>query len=153
MGQRFMGFRWSQPGGHVYCSRCRRPLEVGDGVHVVDGATERENQHLDCNAPQWNDLHTEGAIMPAPNDATKPLTNALALREREMSDAIDRLRERDDENPSDTWLLREAVELVRCLRRLTAGRTAHEIHEAFGAPGDFGYETPIGAALQKVYGG
>ncbi len=25
------------------------------------------------------------------------------------------------------------------------------IHVAFGAPGDFGYDTPLGAALQKLY--
>lgn len=44
------------------------------------------------------------------------------------------------------------VELVNCLRRLVKGRTVGELHAAFGAPGDFGYETPIGAALAKVYG-
>lgn len=48
--------------------------------------------------------------------------------------------------------VREAAELVRCLRRLLAGRTVEEIHRAFGAPGDFGYETPIGDALARVYG-
>jgi hypothetical protein len=86
------------------------------------------------------------------NDHTKPLTDALALREREMSDAIDRLRDHNDDDRADVWLLREAVELVRCLRRLAAGRTVDELHKAFGAPGDFGYETPVGAALAKVYG-
>lgn len=27
----------------------------------------------------------------------------------------------------------------------------HDIHKAFGAPGDFGYETPEGAALFHLY--
>lgn len=33
------------------------------------------------------------------------------------------------------------------------GRNAAEIHAAFGAPGDFGRETTIGAALARTYGG
>jgi hypothetical protein len=45
------------------------------------------------------------------------------------------------------------VELVRCLRRLLAGRSVDEVHRAFGAPGDFGYETAIGDALSRVYRG
>lgn len=46
---------------------------------------------------------------------------------------------------------RLARELVRCLRRLLKGRTAEEILTAFGAPGDFGYDTPIGQALSRLY--
>lgn len=53
----------------------------------------------------------------------------------------------------EATLLREAEELVRCLRRLVGFCTPDDIHKAFGAPGDFGYETPIGAALAKVYRG
>ena len=59
---------------------------------------------------------------------------------------------RDADNP-DAQLLREAVEMTGCMRRLLAGRTIDEIHRAFGAPGDFGYETPIGAALAAAYRG
>lgn len=33
------------------------------------------------------------------------------------------------------------------------GRTVREIHEAFGAPGDFGYDTPLGDALASLYRG
>lgn len=44
--------------------------------------------------------------------------------------------------------LRESSELILVLARLLAGKT---IHEAFGAPGDWGYETPIGAALYQLY--
>lgn len=86
------------------------------------------------------------------------LVSALLQTERDYSAAIDRLRSMDAvENSSDAWgdtgRLREAVELVRCLRRLVAGVPVGEIHRAFGAPGDFGYETPIGDALYRLYQG
>lgn len=83
-----------------------------------------------------------------------PLQKALAERERAYAAAIDRLRaivENDPEAWDSTVDLREAVELVRCLRRLLEGRSLVEIHRAFGAPGDFGYENPIGAALDETY--
>lgn len=85
------------------------------------------------------------------------LTAALVTREGELSRAIERLREMaSDEDEEEIYEitrgLREAVELVRCLRRMTQHRTAQEIHQAFGAPGDFGYETPIGEALANIYG-
>lgn len=85
-----------------------------------------------------------------------PLQKAIMLRESDYSAAIDRLRsiiENDPEAWDATADLREAVELVRCLRRLLDGRDVLEIHRAFGAPGDFGYETPIGEALAKTYRG
>jgi len=44
--------------------------------------------------------------------------------------------------------LNNASDLVRILARLVEGKS---MHEAFGAPGDFGYETPIGAALARYY--
>lgn len=81
------------------------------------------------------------------------LALALVRRERQYSEAIDRLRGGTGDAQSDAWALREAVELVRCLRRLVQGRTVAEIHKAFGAPGDFGYETPIGDALSRLYRG
>lgn len=43
---------------------------------------------------------------------------------------------------------REAAELARVLARLVAGKT---LHEAFGAPGDWGYGTPMGEAILQVY--
>ncbi len=82
------------------------------------------------------------------------LQQALQKRTNEYSAAIDRLREATE---SDSELydrvseLREAVELTRCLRRLLDGRNVREIHAAFGAPGDFGYDTPIGDALARAY--
>lgn len=41
-----------------------------------------------------------------------------------------------------------AGELVRVLARIVEGKS---IPQAFGAPGDFGYETPIGSALYRYY--
>lgn len=82
-----------------------------------------------------------------------PLTAALAVREGAYAEVVDRLRDDGTQAREDGALLREAVEMVRCLRRLVEFRTADEIHKAFGAPGDFGYDTPIGAALAKIYKG
>lgn len=84
------------------------------------------------------------------------LVDALYRRQRDYSDAIDRLRElatdkTENEVYEATATLREAIALVGCLRRLTEGRTANEIHRAYGAPGDFGYDTPIGDALAALY--
>lgn len=79
---------------------------------------------------------------------------ALQRRIGDYREALDRLRLVVDDNPEASACateLREAVELVRCLRRLLDGRSIAEIHSAFGAPGDFGYETAIGEALDKTY--
>lgn len=86
------------------------------------------------------------------------LVDALAQRERRFVEALDRLRElasgeTENEVCDLTRTLRDAVELTRCLRRLVPGRTANEIHRGFGAPGDWGYETPIGNALACLYRG
>lgn len=86
------------------------------------------------------------------------LETALSQRERDYLAALDRLRElasaaTEDEVHDLTRTLREGVDLVGCLRRLTRGRSVQDIHTAFGAPGDFGYETPIGDALSRTYRG
>lgn len=76
---------------------------------------------------------------------------ALYERTRAYSDALDRLvgAAGDEE---DRHALREAIELVRCLRRLIpSGITVQQIRGAFGAPGDFGYGTPLGNALAALY--
>lgn len=39
----------------------------------------------------------------------------------------------------------DTAELLRCLARMIEGKTAEQ---AFGAPGDWGYGTPIGEALR-----
>ena len=54
----------------------------------------------------------------------------------------------EDANEGCTGDLREASELVRVLGRLLAGKS---VHDAFGAPGDWGYGTPIGDALLEIY--
>lgn len=86
---------------------------------------------------------------------SQPLVAALAQRERSYRDALEQLEnavENDDQAYAATCELREAVYTIRCLTRLLEGRSVDEIHRAFGAPGDFGYETPIGDALARVYG-
>lgn len=77
-----------------------------------------------------------------------------------MTDSIDRAlraiaatthdiaREDDNLNGDATRTLREASELARVLARLLAGKT---VYEAFGAPGDWGYDTPLGDALADFY--
>lgn len=86
------------------------------------------------------------------------LAEALRRREQRCTESIVRLRElatddTEDEVADLTRDLYRAVELIGCLRRLVDGRTADEIHDAFGAPGDWGYETPVGAALARLYRG
>lgn len=86
------------------------------------------------------------------------IAKALKARERMYLEAIERVRElatsaTEDEIHDLTFGLREAITLVGCLRRMTQGRTVAEVHQAFGAPGDFGYENPIGAALALIYRG
>ena len=84
------------------------------------------------------------------------LKKAIMKNERVYSDAVTILRDLTSESEDAQQhieALREAVALVCCLRRLVDGRTTAEIHQAFGAPGDFGYDTPIGDALSRLYRG
>lgn len=89
--------------------------------------------------------------MSAPKNTQGPLERAIAQRETDYRAALDRVRE--GAQSWDHLALREAVELAGCLRRLVRGRSVGEIHKAFGAPGDFGYETSIGDALARLYRG
>jgi hypothetical protein len=81
------------------------------------------------------------------------LTEALMGRLDLYNDAVDRFRElaEKEEDYRLTRALREAVELTRCLRRLVESSDINAVYRAFGAPGDFGYETPIGDALRRLY--
>lgn len=63
---------------------------------------------------------------------------------REKADAIQERHELGDDIRLD------ATELLRVLARIVEGK---EIHRAFGAPGDWGYNTPIGASLAEAYRG
>jgi hypothetical protein len=86
---------------------------------------------------------------------SEPLRIALSKREsayRSAIDTVERAVEEDAEAYAAARSLREAVELVGCLRRLLPAASVEQLHRAFGAPGDFGYETPIGDALARVYG-
>ena len=65
-----------------------------------------------------------------------------------VQDAID---DENDENMAALRDLREAVRILRCAAHLVEQRPPRELHDAFGAPGDWGYETEIGAALYRVY--
>jgi hypothetical protein len=51
-------------------------------------------------------------------------------------------------DPNNSEGDRDTAELLCCLARLVAGKT---VHKAFGAPGDWGYGTPIGDALKDFY--
>ena len=83
------------------------------------------------------------------------LANAIQGRERTYREALDLIRSRaeDLDEEFDDRLPREAIELVSCLRRLVQSCTVDQVHRAFGSPGDFGYDTPIGDALAEVYRG
>lgn len=85
----------------------------------------------------------------------KVLVDALNQRQRDLGELVSKVRDLDHPEIGGVAIqdLREAVELVGCLRRLVSGRTLEEIHKAFGAPGDFGYEHPIGDALYRLYRG
>ncbi len=81
------------------------------------------------------------ALSKSVNRFTYDLERLTDIASPEKVDEVDRL----------TRELRDAVEFTRCLRRLVPDLTTAQIHRAFGAPGDFGYGTPIGAALADIY--
>ena len=83
---------------------------------------------------------------------TEDLQAAIDSRVTEYIGAIDWVRERDEDGTYCS-VLQEAVELSRILRRVVPHLTLNQIYQAFGAPGDFGYETPIEDALAKLYRG
>jgi len=85
---------------------------------------------------------------------TDDLVRAVAAVERDARRVRDRLRDAEDiTTTAEENTLALVAELAGCLRRLLPGRTVSEIHNAFGAPGDFGYETALGDALARFYRG
>lgn len=70
----------------------------------------------------------------------------LARVVRARSDALaDRAYDLQEEVPADLFsLIREVSELGRVLARVVDGKP---VPQAFGAPGDWGYGTPIGNAV------
>ena len=65
---------------------------------------------------------------------------------RQRADAL----ELSDDDHEVTREESDNAELLRCLARILEGK---EPHRAFGAPGDWGYGTPIGDALKEAYSG
>lgn len=83
------------------------------------------------------------------NPGTADLTKSLRAEANKIANV--RIELRECETDRDERLARDlnnAAEWPRVLARLVEGKS---IHEAFGAPGDFGYDTPIGAALSCYY--
>jgi hypothetical protein len=87
--------------------------------------------------------------------ARRDLTQAISEAEREAREAIRVVNARiqcwDDEAHACVQAMRLVAEMAGCLRRLVPHADIPAIHRAFGAPGDFGYETPIGDALARLY--
>jgi hypothetical protein len=84
------------------------------------------------------------------------LEGALWTTEQVIGSHVDRLRDASDVAPgihSHIHDLRMSVALIGVLRRLVRGKSLKEIHNAFGAPGDWGYETVLGDALSRIYRG
>ena len=73
--------------------------------------------------------------------------NNLRLEVRDIAQKIDRY-EYATLDHVETKRLRDAADLLRVLAHIVDGRS---IREAFGAPGDWGYNTPIGAGLWEFY--
>ena len=70
-------------------------------------------------------------------------TNSLATALRNKAAE---LRNVDVTTAQKDQTLRDVAELIRVLARVVEGKP---ISKAFGAPGDWGYETPLGAALAE----
>lgn len=87
-----------------------------------------------------------------PVDNGTPNAQELAAAIRDIADDLIPEQAEADEI---TRGQRDAAELLRCLSRLLerGSNPIHVVHSSFGAPGDFGYSTPIGKALAKFYGG
>jgi hypothetical protein len=54
----------------------------------------------------------------------------------------------DEIEGADERAIKDAAELACVLARILDGKS---VYEAFGAPGDWGYEMPIGNALAVLY--
>lgn len=67
-----------------------------------------------------------------------------------IADAVTESRYLLPEN-TDTGAVRLAEYAVLALSRKAATMTAGELHRLFGAPGDWGYDTALGAALSEAY--
>lgn len=59
--------------------------------------------------------------------------------------------EKGADNARNILHVSEAVRLVNAIRFFVKEAPVSEIHRLFGAPGDWGYDTPLGAALHRLY--
>jgi hypothetical protein len=75
------------------------------------------------------------------------IRNAAAEADK-ARDAVRNIDDGSDELDEAAGAIFDAAELARCLARLLEGKS---IHDAFGAPGDWGYHTKIGQALYRLY--
>ena len=76
----------------------------------------------------------------------KSLSMALRNKATELSSVAAELGEVDATTAQQDQTLRDASELICVLARMGEGKP---MNKAFGAPGDWGYETPIGQALAE----
>lgn len=126
----------------------RLAAEHRAGCEWIQTRAHRRDPDLESGA--------DGRAGSMPDTTNKILVQAIAERERQYRDAIDRVRmniENDPEAWDATTLLREAIGIIGCLRRLLPDVSVDAVYRAFGAPGDFGYETTIGDALYRLYRG
>ena len=72
------------------------------------------------------------------------LSTALRDYSRRLMDV--RLQHQDDEDILQ--LLFDSAEFASVLARIVEGK---DLHAAFGAPGDWGYQTEIGQGLSEFY--
>lgn len=72
------------------------------------------------------------------------LSEALRAHRAQFRDA----RNKEDENEDLRQLLSDASEFAAVLARIVEGK---DLHAAFGAPGDWGYDTAIGQGLYEHY--
>lgn len=77
------------------------------------------------------------------------MSAALERAVREIAERTSNLIT-DDSTDAQVRTLRDAAELVRTLARMVSGKN---LHQSFGAPGDWGYGRPIGDALMAIYSG
>lgn len=68
---------------------------------------------------------------------------------RELRDELyNRAKEMTDTDENCNSEIRDNAELLKVLARMIEGKS---VYEAFGAPGAWGYGTPIGEALRTCY--
>ena len=72
------------------------------------------------------------------------LSAALRARAEQLRARAEQLKDHQDDKPLDHWERIDCAELLCVLARIVEGKP---IAQAFGAPGDWGYSHPIGAAL------